>query len=128
MLEYYVDTFNMQNWTEIRFWTSIGLIRLMRQNDLFPSQNFQESCTHNISGRTQQSGLANEPLVVQILDWFSKHVKQLIDSALLCFSCSTQINPFLASTGPITRYTVSTYINLITTNIIYIICIYIIYI
>ena len=116
MLEYYVDTFNMQNWTEIRFWTSIGLIRLMRQNDLFPGQNFLENCTHNISGRTQHSGQANEPLVVQTQDWFSKHVKQLIGSALPCFSCSTQTNPFLASTGPITRYTVSAYIHLINTN------------
>ena len=107
----------MQNWTEIRFWTSIGLIRLIRPNDLFPSENLLESCTHNLSGRTQHSGQANERLDVQIQDWFSKHVKQLIGSALLCFSCSTQTNPFLASTGPITRYTVSAYLRLICTNI-----------
>ena len=57
--------------------------------------------------RRENSTPANEPLVVRIQAWFFKRVKRLTGSALLFFSCSTQINLFLASTGPTTPYTVS---------------------
>ena len=60
-----------------------------------------------MKGKTQHSGQANELSVVQMLAWFFKQVKRLINTALHYFSCSMQTNHSLASTGPITRYTVS---------------------
>jgi hypothetical protein len=83
------------------------LIPLTRQNGLFQSQNFLESFTLSINGRTQLNVQANVPLAVQTQAWFSKPVRQLIGTALLCFSCFMQTNPSLASTGPTTQYTVS---------------------
>jgi hypothetical protein len=97
----------LQHWTAIRHWISIGLIPLTRQNGLFQSQNFLESFTRSINGRTQHSVQANELSAVQILAWFFNAAKRLIDTALLCFSCFMQTNPSLASTGHITQYIVS---------------------
>ena len=102
-----LNSLNLQHWTAIRSWIFIGLIQLTRQSGLFQSQNFLESFTLSIDGRTQLNVQANEPLVVQIQAWFFKLVKRLTCSALLCFSCFMQTNLSLESTGPTTQYTVS---------------------